>query len=569
VQQRDIFLGDSMNKRLTVAGLAMILLATACGGDDKKPTPEVQSAPSTTVAPARGGTLVVAIQADPGSLNPAVTSNGGVHTASEMMFNGLVGWGADGKITPELADSWVIEGGGTSYKFTLHPGVKWQDGQDFTSEDVKFTFERALLKLHSRTAASVGSANVTITAPDPRTVVFTFPQPYAPLLQQLNVTEAPIISKHQFDSCADLATVASCPANKAPIGTGPFKLESYSITEIKMVRNPNYFRPGLPYLDGLTERVIPDTGTQVLALENKEIDFLGTVPGPDVERVRKNTALATAPAPRGSGGSSCISQLIFNMKPPAGRPGFFTDLRTRQAVWAATNRQQAFQQIEFGQGKVATAPIHSNLAFASAQGLALPTFDVAKAKTLLDQVGWKDEGQASRVAHGVPNVPDGTEFNIDYHGFVGNQTTYGEVLRTQLKDVGITVTVKTEDNPTFSAAVFTRRDFDTAIANYCNGDDPEIGVRRQYDSKQIGSTAFSNGAGYSNPEVDTLLDQAAREPDTAKRTPIYRKLQEIAVRDLPYLWFTETAPIRAFAASCTGFNHENTGLFAEAASCKK
>jgi peptide/nickel transport system substrate-binding protein len=261
--------------------------------------------------------------------------------------------------------------------------------------------------------------------------------------------------------------------------------------------------------------------------------------------------------------------VIFNMKPPAGRPGFFTDLRTRQAVWAATNRQQAFQQIEFGQGKVASAPIHSNLAFASAQGLALPTFDVAKAKTLLDQVGWKDEGKASRVARNVPGVPDGTEFNIDYHGFVGTQTTYGEVLRTQLKDVGIAVTVKTEDNPTFSAAVFTRRDFDTAVASYCNGDDPEIGVRRQYDSKQIGSTAFSNGAGYSNPEVDTLLDRGAREVDPAKRTPIYRSLQEIAVRDLPYMWMTESAGVRAFTASCTGFNQENTGLFAEGASCKR
>jgi peptide/nickel transport system substrate-binding protein len=557
-----------MKTRLTVVALALTVITTACGGDDK-PAEQTQVTTATTAPPAKGGTLVVAISADPGSLNPAVTSNGGVHTASEMMFNGLVGWGTDGKITPELADSWAIEGGGTTYRFTLKSGVKWHDGQDFTSDDVKFTFERALLKLHSRTAASVGSAGVVITAPTPLQVVFTFPQPYAPLLQQLNVTEAPIISKHQFDGCADLATVASCPANKAPIGTGPFKLDSYSITEIKMSRNPNYFRPGLPYLDGLTERVIPDPGTQVLALENKEIDWLGSVPGPDLERVKANKALGTAPAPRGSGGSSCITTVIFNMKPPAGRPGFFTDLRTRQAVWAATNRQQAFQQIEFGQGKVASAPIHSNLAFASAQGLPLPTFDVAKAKTLLDQVGWKDEGKASRVAHGVPNVPDGTEFNIDYHGFVGSQTTYGEVLRTQLKDVGIAVTVKTEDNPTFSAAVFTRREFDTGVASYCNGDDPEIGVRRQYDSKQIGSTAFSNGAGYSNPEVDTLLDQAAREVDPAKRTPIYRKLQEIAVRDLPYMWMTESAGVRAFTAGCTGFNHENTGLFAEAASCKK
>ena len=557
-----------MRKKLTVAAVALMLVASACGGggDD---TPDAQSGPTTTAAPVRGGTMVAAITSDPGSLNPAVTSNGGVHSASEMMFNGLVGWGPDGKLVPELAESWTIEGGGTSYRFNLRQGVKWHDGSDFTADDVKFSFERALLRLHSRTAASVGSAQPTIETPDAKTVIFRFAQPYAPLLQQLNVTEAPIISKRQFEGCADLATAASCPANKSPVGTGPFKLESYSITEIKMVRNPNYFQPGLPYLDGFTQRVIPELGTQVLALENKEIDWLGTVPGADLARVKANSALGTASSPRGSGGGNCISTVIFNMRPPAGRPGFFTDIRTRQAVWAATNRQQAFQQIEFGQGRVATAPIHSAIGFAHASGLALPTFDVNRAKTLLDQVGWKDEGRAARVARGVPNVPDGTEFNIDYHGFAGTQTTYGEVLRTQLRDVGIAVTVKTEDNPTFSGAVFTRRDFDTAIASYCNGDDPEIGVRRQYDSKQIGPTAFSNGAGYSNPEVDALLDQGAREVDPAKRTPIYRKLQEIAVRDLPYMWMTESLTTRAFSASCSGFNHENTGLFAEAASCKK
>jgi len=227
----------------------MSLVASACAGDDATDGPESQgTTPTTAAAPVRGGTLVVAIGADPGSLNPAVTSNGGVHTASEMMFNGLVGWAPDGKLTPELAESWNIEGNGATYRFNLRQGVMWHDGRDFTSDDVKFSFERALLKLHSRTAASVGSANLTITTPDPKTVIFTFPQPYAPLLRQLNVTEAPIIPKHVYESCADLATVASCPANKTPIGTGPFKLDSYSVTEIKMSRNPNYLpcRPALP-----------------------------------------------------------------------------------------------------------------------------------------------------------------------------------------------------------------------------------------------------------------------------------------------------------------------------------
>jgi peptide/nickel transport system substrate-binding protein len=558
-----------MKKQLTVVALALMFAASACAGDDGNDTPQAQNGPTTTAAPTRGGTLVVAIGSDPGSLNPAVTSNGGVHTASEMMFNGLVGWGADGKLVPELAESWTIEGGGTSYKFNLRQNVKWHDGQPFTSDDVKFTFEKALLKLHSRTLASVGGAQVSIETPDSKTVIFRFPNPYAPLLQQLNVTEAPIIPKHVYEGCADLATVAGCPANKAPVGTGPFKLDSYTIQEIKMVRNPDYFRPGLPYLDGMVERVIPDAGTQLLALENKEIDWVGTVPGPDIERTKANKALGTATAPRGSGGGNCTLTGVFNMKPPAGRPGFFTELRTRQAFWAAVDRQQAFKTVSFSQGKVAASPINSGITFATATGLSLPTFDVAKAKTLLDQVGWKDQGGGARVAQGVPNVPDGTKFEVDWHGFVGEQTTYGEQLRSQVAAVGITLNVKTEDNATFSRNVFTQREFDTAVVSYCNGDDPDIGFRRQVDSRQISTTAFTNGAGYSNPQVDQQLDQATREPDPAKRTPIYKSLQEQLVKDLPYLWLTESAGLRAFNANCTGFNHENTGLFAEAATCKK
>ena len=117
-----------MKKRLMAAVLAMMFVATACGGDDEESgTPDAQGggqATPTTAAPVRGGTLVQAIQSDPGSLNPAVTSNGGVHSASEMMFNGLVGWGPDGKPAPELAESWTIEGNGTAYRFTLRQGVK-------------------------------------------------------------------------------------------------------------------------------------------------------------------------------------------------------------------------------------------------------------------------------------------------------------------------------------------------------------------------------------------------------------------------------------------------------------
>ena len=563
-----------MKKRLVTVMMVLALVATACGGDDDEEGAGGQAGtttptPTTEAAPTRGGTLVVAIDADPGSLNPAVTSNGGVHTSGEPLFNGLVGLDKDGKLTPELAASWRIDGGGNLYTFTLRDGVKWHDGRPFTADDVKFTFEKALLPLHSRTRASLGSANPTIETPDPRTVIFRFPQPYAPLLQQLNVTEAPIIPKHVYEGCTDLATVPGCAANKNPIGTGPFKLTSYTIQEIRMARNPDYFRSGQPYLDELVQRVIPDRGTQVTALKAGEVDWLWNAPGPDLAGLRADRNIGLTNVGRGPGGGNCVLTLAFNMRPPAGRPPILTDIRVRQAIVAGINRQQAADQILFGQGRVAVAPIHSAITFASAQGLNLPGFDLARSRRLLDEAGWKLESGQTRVARGVRDVPDGTELTIDMDHFTGQQGDYAQVMKSQLREVGINVTTKQMDNPTLSKNVFTDRTFDTATISYCNEADPQIGVRRQYHSSQISTTAFSNGAGYSNPDMDRLWDQSSTEPVAERRTPIFRQIQELAIRDLPYWWLAESENTRAYRSACTGFNFQNTGLFAEGASCKR
>jgi len=558
-------------QRLAASAVVVVsLLAGACSSADNGETAGGgQTATTAAEQPVRGGTLVVALDGqDPGSLNPAVTSNGGVHTASEPLFNGLVGLDNDGKPVGELAENWTIEGGGAVYRFTLRQGVQWHDGRPFTSDDVKWTFDNALLKFHARTSASMNAARVAVENPDPRTVIFRFPAPYAPLLQQLNVTEAPIIPKHVYEQCADVSTVAGCPANKQPVGTGPFKLDSYATNEIRMSRNPNYFRQGLPYLDALVERFIPDQGTKTLALQRHEVDWAWTAQGPDLATLRADRGVTLADAARGPGGGNCVLTLAFNLKPPDGRTNFFSDVRVRQALWAATNRQQAYDQIQFGQGRVATQPISTAIPVAKTTGITLPAFDVNRARTLLDQAGWRDEG-GMRVARGVAGVPDGTQFKIDFHGFAGSQIEYGQALRQQWRAVGIEVETKQEDNPTLTGNVFRDRQFDTASISYCNEADPLIGVRRQYHSSQISTTAFTNASGYSTPEMDRLWDASTTEPDATKRTALFQQIQDLAVRDLPYIWLVESANTRAWNSACTGFNIQNTGLFAEAAYCKR
>jgi peptide/nickel transport system substrate-binding protein len=146
-------------------------------------------------------------------------------------------------------------------------------------------------------------------------------------------------------------------------------------------------------------------------------------------------------------------------------------------------------------------------------------------------------------------------------------SAYAELYKAQLKEVGIDVRLRPLESGPFSTAVFTKRDFDSNIISYCNGTDPEIGIRRMYDSKQIGPVAFSNAAAYSNATVDSLFQSARNTLDLNKRQVLYQKIQEDLVRDLPYVWLVESTGTRAFTADCGGF--KPYGLFAETAYCQK
>ena len=520
------------------------------------------AAPSWLLAqetPARGGTLVVAISADPGHLNPAITTSGATHTAAELLYNGLLGRDERGDAVPDLAESWTIEQAGAVYRFRLRNDVTWHDGTRFTSADVKFTFEEVLLKFHARTKASMGGALAGIDAPDDRTVVFRFKQPYAPLLLQLDATEAPIVAKHIYQG-SDPQTNA---ANAQPVGTGPFKFTSYRKgAEIRLARNPTYFKQGLPYLDELVMRVIPDAGTQVLALENGEVDFLWGVPGPDQNRLKADSRFRMAQTSYHPGGSNCIMTVSFNLERP-----ILKDLRVRRAIGQALDREAFLRQVLFGEGRVATAPISSEMAWAHAAGLHLPSFNRAEAERQLDAAGWKKERDTTRVARGVPGVPDGARLAIDFLHFPAF-SKYGELMRQQLGAVGIDVTPRPLEPAVFAPTVFKDRNFDTNVISYCNGPDPEIGVRRMYHSSQIGPAPFTNAAAYRNDRVDSLFDQASRTVERDKRSPIYRQIQEIVVLELPYFWLVETPTTRAWSAKCGGFKAW-TGLFAEAAFCKR
>lgn len=515
---------NSVVKEALTSTAILMSFALSCGG------PRADTEKSVAV---------IAIGNDPGHFNPGITTAAHVHAVADSLFNGLVGLDDELNPVPDLATRWEIEDDGRTYVFHLAEGVRWHDGEPFDSEDVRFTFERILLQFHSRTRAGLAGNLQAIETPDDGTVVFRFAEPYAPLLQRLDVTEAPILPAHVFGD----GNVERHPANLSPIGTGPFRLTSHRRDDrIVLTKNERYFKPGLPVLDELVFRVIPDESTQLFALRNGEVDYVGSVRPSDADRLRdaddgRFTVVGTTSGP---GGSNCMMTWIFNLERSP-----LSDVRIRNALAHAIDREQIVERVLFGEGYVATAPFSRGLSWAHAAGtLDAYDFDPEEAEAIFRDAGWRD--RALDIVH--------------FPTFI----KYGEILQQQLERVGVALEIRALDRAAAVEAIYTERDFDTALVSYCHGLDPDIGVRRMYDSASIGPVPFSNGASYHNSEVDELFRQAARRPDRDERRALYRRIQEIVSEELPYWWLVETRNLTAYRSDFRDFAPWS-GQFAERA----
>jgi peptide/nickel transport system substrate-binding protein len=494
----------------------------------------------------QGNTVVTAVSSDPGHFNPGITTGYDVHVVADSIFNGLVALDEELNPIPDLATSWTVSDDSTVYTFEL-ADARWHDGEPFTSEDVKFSFENVLFNYHSRTKAGLGAVVAAIETPDARTVVFRMKEPYGPLLQRLDVTEAPILPKHIFESGGD---PNDHPANLQPVGTGPFRLASYSPDDtITLERNPDYFKDGLPHLDKLIFRVIPDDTTQLLALERGELDYLNRIPLADVERLQEKGGYTIVATATGPGGGNCIMTMAFNLDRP-----LLQRLEVRQAIAQAIDRRRIVDQVLFGWGDVAEAPISSPIGWAHwPPALEVYAYDPAKAEAILDSAGHARNGDAARFSIDMVHFPT---FN-----------KYAEVMKQDLAKVGIDLISRPLDRAAAVDAIFTQRDFDTNLISYCNGTDPDIGVKRMYVSSNIGPIPFSNAAAYRNERVDQLFDAAGKTSVRETRREAYREAQEILGQDLPYWWLVETTFVSGYKDSLEGFRPW-TGQFAEHAQYK-
>lgn len=468
--------------------------------------------------PRRGGTMVLAATSDPVTLNPALSTTVNVSYVAALVFNTLVRHDFNLSPIPDLARSWTVSEDGLTITFDLERNVTWHDGKPFTSADVKYTFEEVLIKYHPLGKTAFASVTA-IETPNPHTVVFRFKYATPAFLNTIGLYAAPIIPKHVYEGTDPTKN----PANQQPIGTGPFVFKEWAQgSHVIVERNPRYFRAGKPYLDRVVFKIIPDPSARVLAFETGEVDYLpyfGT-PVHEVKRLRtlKDTEVFMAP------GFQSIFMLWFNLRKPP-----LNDLKVRQAIAHAIDKQQVFDRAAHGVGKLATGPIASATKWAYTPDVPQYPRNVDRANQLLDEAGFKRGADGMRFTLTLVSDAAG----------VGPDT--GQVVRDQLRDVGIRLELRPMDAAAFYDKMFVQWDFDIGFSEASTGPDPSIGVQRLYVTSNIRKVPFTNGTGYSNPEADELFARGAAEPNLAKRAAIYKQIQKILVRDLPMIWLWEQA----------------------------
>ena len=467
----------------------------------------------------RGGVLTAILNPEPPLLVLGLNQQAPTQLVAGKIYQGLLRYDFTLKPLPSLAKSWTVSPDGLTYTFKLEEGVKWHDGAPFTAEDVVFSCAKFLPEVHPR-ARAIFERCESITAPDKFTAVFKLKEPFEPFLYSFLPAGAPMMPKHIYDGTDYRAN----PKNATPIGTGPFKFKEWvKGSHITLVRNDEYWKPGRPFLDGVTYRVIPDAAARALAIETGQVDLAqgNDVEAFDVQRLAKLPHLELST--KGYETVAPISWIEINH-----RTAPFSDKRFRQAMMHAIDRDFIVKNIFFGLGRPASGPINTATRFHDAKAIKRYPYDVKKAEALLDQMGLKPGAGGVRARIKMMVLPYGEVW-----------VRQAEYVKQALRRVGIDVTLESND-----AGGWVKRigdwDYETSFDFVSQFMDPAMGVARTYVSSNIRKgVPFTNTMGYVNKRVDELFDQAPKQTDAAKAQAMYSEMQAIVTEEVPVVWLTE------------------------------
>lgn len=426
--------------------------------------------------------LVLGMPLEPPHLDPTASAAAAIdEVLYANVFEGLTRIGPDGKVHPALAESWTVSEDGRVYSFKLHANVKFHDGTAFDAGDVKFSLDRARGDASVNAQKALFSAIDTVEVVDPLTVKITLKHPQAGFTYNMAWGDAVIVAPESAD------------ANKEkPVGTGPFRFDRWMKgSSITLVKSPDYW--GEPAaLDRAEFRIIPDAAAAIPALLSGDVQALPNFALGD--------ALAQVQAdPRFKveiGTTEGEVVLATNNKRPP-----FDDLKVRQAIAHALDRKAIIDGASGGLG----TPIGSHFAPHDPAYVDLTEtypYDPDRARELLKEAGFPTGFKATL------KLPPVTYARLG-----------GEIVASQLRDVGIDLQIVPVEWPVWLKTVFTDKDYDLSIVAHTEPNDIDIYARKSYYFQ------------YDNPAFDMLIDELNVTLDEAKRIDLYQQAQKILADD--------------------------------------
>ncbi|MER9603706.1 ABC transporter substrate-binding protein [Mesorhizobium sp. M0243] len=462
-----------------------------------------------------GGTLNLIVQPEPPTVNIGVNRLGPTTYVGNKIYESLLTYSADLKPLPRLAQSWSISDDGLVYTFNLRRDVKWHDGQPFTAKDVVFSFKKFLPALQARSRLNLAEVK-DIATPDDHTVVFTLKAPYPAFIYVHNTA---VLPAHLYEGVSDFRTAE---ANSKFIGTGPFKFAEWKKGSfIHLVRNPDYWDAGKPHLNDIFFHVIPDANSRAIAFETGQVDVLraGDIENFDITRLAGLDGVQLTEA-----GWEFLQPVGYIHLNNRHKP--LDDARVRRAIAHAIDRQFIIDTIFGGFGHETNGPLSRLSRFKDTSVETKYEFDLAKANAILDEAGLKPDANGVRFELQFVPLPYGELWQRE-----------AEYIREALTSVGIKVNIVATDVPGWFKRL-TTFDYDLAENFVYTTPDPAIGISYAYTTLE-GDNAGTTGGnvhGYSNPEVDRLLADAAHENDFDKRKALYSQAQKIISADVPLIW---------------------------------
>jgi peptide/nickel transport system substrate-binding protein len=517
---------ETMTRREVLAG--GLALGGGLAGLELVRGTGLSEALAAATAPKRGGTLVAAAEVDPVSLDPHTNSNFSSAEAFDHIYESLTGYNDKNQIVPMLAEKWEIQNGGKTYVFHLRPNVKFHNGQTMTADDVKYSIDRVVDPKTASPWRGWFDTIVETRVVDPLTVQINLNAPYPGLLGSFAGMRASGIIPKGLAERENLKVKA--------IGTGPFKLVEYVPQDhITYVRNADYWDKPLPYLDGMTFKILTEENARLAALRAGQIQYAYI-------SAQGEAQLKGAPGInilKGPIANVTLHYINVSRKP-------LNDWRVRKAMRMAVDTNEVIQKAEFGAG-VPCGPIPTGYGdwFIPPQSLPYNKPDIDGAKKLLAEAGYPNGGFPIEIL-----------CSPQYPYYVATSL----VLQDSLRKLGINAKVTQMEWGTFVA------DHNKELAThgeeggeiFCSGNtfrpDPDGYIYPYFYSK--GSI---NDGGYSNPKLDPLMVEARSIFNHDERKSLYMQIQRTLLEESPNWWWYTRFDIHAFSSRLHGFTMSFTG----------